>query len=166
MESNLWKSLPSSAKVFIDSNVFVYHLSSDPVYGISGKELLKRIENNDLYGYTSTTVVTEVTFAYIRLWLIKERGIEPKKVLQYLKKAPQILSEIDLEIIQKLFTIVTIFGVTRRDIKGAFKYISQFHLLPNDAVNLAVMERRGLTHIVTQDKDYEKVGVITCWKLK
>jgi predicted nucleic acid-binding protein len=165
MGNRLWKLLPSSAKIFIDSNIFVYHLSSDPVYGISCKNLLKKVEDGDLHGYTSTIVVTEVVFAYIRLWLIKQEGIEPKGILQFLKRTPQILSKIELEIVQELFTIVDILRVGKGDVKEAFKYISQFHLLPNDATNLSVMERAGLTHIVTQDEDYEKVGTVIRWKV-
>ncbi len=44
---------------FVDSNVFVYHLSSDPAYGERAASILKRVENGEEC-VTSTLVISQV----------------------------------------------------------------------------------------------------------
>ena len=49
---------------FVDSNVFVYHLAADPVYGQTARNLLEKIERGEKSA-TSTLVVTQVC-SYLR----------------------------------------------------------------------------------------------------
>src|SRR5271165_2933344 len=46
--------------VFLDANTFIYHSAPDPVLGPPCKQLLQRIENQELLGYTSLHLLPEV----------------------------------------------------------------------------------------------------------
>jgi len=44
---------------FVDSNVFIYHLAADPIYGTKAKSLLEKIEGGER-AVTSTLVIIQV----------------------------------------------------------------------------------------------------------
>ncbi len=46
---------------FVDANIFIYHLASDPKYGKVAKGILTRIQNGEEAALTSTIVVSQVS---------------------------------------------------------------------------------------------------------
>jgi predicted nucleic acid-binding protein len=52
--------LVAGDSVFLDANTLVYHFTSDPIYGLACGQLLQRIENQEILGFTSTRVLTEL----------------------------------------------------------------------------------------------------------
>ena len=52
--------LSKGDSVFVDANTFVYHFQPHATYGPPCTGLLKRIELQELIGYTSTDVLSEV----------------------------------------------------------------------------------------------------------
>lgn len=46
--------------VFLDANTLVYHFTSDRLFGAACSPLLQRIENQEIQGFTSTHVLTEM----------------------------------------------------------------------------------------------------------
>jgi predicted nucleic acid-binding protein len=47
--------------VFIDANVLTYHFQPHPTWGPPCADLLRRIENQELAGFTSTHALSEVS---------------------------------------------------------------------------------------------------------
>ncbi len=47
--------------VFLDANTLVYHFSSHVAFGAACTQLVRRIENGELAGFTSTHVLSEVS---------------------------------------------------------------------------------------------------------
>jgi predicted nucleic acid-binding protein len=45
--------------VFVDANILVYHFASHPNYGSACRAFVQRVENQELVGYTSTSVLGE-----------------------------------------------------------------------------------------------------------
>ena len=48
-----FNDIPSGTAVFIDANCLVYAVTADPRYGPACKDLLERIDNQDIQGFTS-----------------------------------------------------------------------------------------------------------------
>jgi hypothetical protein len=46
--------------VFVDANVLVYHFGPHPAFGPACAQLIRRIENQELPGFTSTHALGEV----------------------------------------------------------------------------------------------------------
>lgn len=61
-------TLPSGTAIFLDANTWVYHFTAQTRFGMSCTALVKRIEQQDISGFTSTHVLTEVAH---RLMLIE-----------------------------------------------------------------------------------------------
>jgi predicted nucleic acid-binding protein len=53
--------------VFVDANTFLYHLAPDPVLGPPCSQLLQRIENQELTGFTSLHLLGEVAHKMMTL---------------------------------------------------------------------------------------------------
>jgi predicted nucleic acid-binding protein len=159
-------SLEKSEKVFVDSNILIYHLTQDELYGELSRNFLKRIEEGELSGYTSPVVVSEVLFMFIKAWIMGHKGIAPGKIIHYLKRNPQVLGEIDFSKPIELVSTLEVLPTTEETISHSYAYISKYHLLPNDAINLSLIRKNGIRNLVTQDSDFNDVDIVGVWKLK
>src|SRR5207249_6397252 len=52
--------LAAGDSVFLDANTFIYHYGPDPALGPACSQLLQRIENQELTGFTSVHLLAEV----------------------------------------------------------------------------------------------------------
>ncbi|MBS7656269.1 type II toxin-antitoxin system VapC family toxin [Candidatus Bathyarchaeota archaeon] len=127
---------------FIDSNVFIYHLAADPIYGVKAKNILKRIEEGE-QAATSTLVITQVC-SYLK-WK-KEADVIP----------------VFLSLLKKLTSLNKIETLTL-DFEEA-KTIQLKLNLPwdiwDDLVIAAQMKRLGITEIYSNDEDFDKISWI------
>ena len=53
--------LAAGDALFVDANTLTYHFQPHPRWGPSCTDLLRRIENQELIGFTSTHVLSEVS---------------------------------------------------------------------------------------------------------
>jgi predicted nucleic acid-binding protein len=59
---------------------------------------------------------------------------------------------------------ITLLPVDLAILRQAAELAQQYGLLTNDAIIVALMQRHGLTHITTNDDDFDRVPGITVWK--
>ena len=71
---------------FVDANVFIYHLASDPKFGKVSKQILFRIQNGDESALTSTIVISQVC-SYLK-WKRKAEAIP--LFLEFLRSLPTL----------------------------------------------------------------------------
>ena len=86
--------LVTGDEVFLDANTFVYHFAPDPAFQAPCADLLQRIANQDLVGYTSTAILSETAH---RLMTIEARASlrwSQGKVVQRLKQNPAIVQSL------------------------------------------------------------------------
>jgi len=53
--------LENGSAILVDSNIFVYHFSSSSKYNSACTDFLERVEEGDIVGITSTSIVMETT---------------------------------------------------------------------------------------------------------
>ncbi|MCW4048878.1 MAG: type II toxin-antitoxin system VapC family toxin [Candidatus Bathyarchaeota archaeon] len=115
---------------FIDTNIFIYASTGHPNLGPTAREILQRIEDGEKAA-TSTLVLCEVA------WILESRG-------------RQSSIKPTLDIIHS-FENIEIIEFTSDDLLVAATTLLKHNLGFNDAVNLAIMEREGITSIYTND---------------
>lgn len=162
---SLEEVLPGTA-IFVDTNILIYHLLDDELYGASCRNFLNRIEEKELYAFTSPIVIAETLFIYLRFWIIKHKKISPKKVLEYIKKNRELINEVNFLKPQTLFTIFEILPITTDIINISYQMIKLYNLLPNDAINLALIKHHHLSAIATYDEDFDDIEGIKVLKPK
>src|ERR1700687_1682057 len=56
----IFADLTAGDSVFLHANTFIYHFGPDPTLGLPCSQLLQRIENQELTGFTSVHLLAEV----------------------------------------------------------------------------------------------------------
>ena len=158
------RDLPSKSRVFIDSNIFIYHFLdiSEPC-----TDFLERVELREIEAYTSTVVIAEVLHRLMVAELIKKYGVKSSKALKYLKERPEVLSELEkCEIAVKEIQAfrIKILSVPIDAVFQSENLRKEYYLLTNDSLNVYVMKINGLTDIATNDADFERVEWLKVWK--
>jgi predicted nucleic acid-binding protein len=115
---------------FIDTNVFIYAATAHPKFGETSGTILKRVEDGERAA-TSTIVLCEVA------WVMEAMG-KQGKIRDLLGN---ILS----------FKNIEVLGFTEEDLLRGSSYMISKRLDFNDAVNLAIILREGITEIYSND---------------
>jgi predicted nucleic acid-binding protein len=164
MESKPLDDAPEGISIFVDTNVLIYHLPEDEIYGVSCRNFLRRVEEKSVTGFTSPTVISETLFLYLRFWVIANKKIAPKKVLDYIKRHRGVTKEVDFPKPQTLFTIFKILSINNAVLRTSYDMTERYNLLPNDAINTALIRRYGLPAIATRDDDFDDIDGIVVFK--
>lgn len=123
---------------FVDSNVFVYHIDRNPVFGEASHKILKRVEEGE-EAVTSTLVLEEV-FIHV------EQEYSPQNIPSALHS---ILSYLSLRIVPYVV----------EDMLRAIEILedTEFTVDWDDAVIAAVMERLEIGEIYSNDHHFDKI---------
>ena len=160
----IFEDLVAGVSVFLDANTFVYHFQPHLAFGPACTALLKRIENRELSGFTSTHVLSEVVHRLMTFEACARFSWSMAKIARRLKQHPAELQALT-DYRQALATIhqigVQVLSVPPPLIDAAASLSQQFGLLANDALIVSVMQHYGLTAIASVDTDFDRVPGLT-----
>jgi predicted nucleic acid-binding protein len=162
------RDIPKNMVVYIDSNIFIYDATGHSNYGEKCKEFLRRLERMELKGITSTLTINEVLHRLTIIELAEKEDVEPRAVLRLIKETPSVLTKASnsFMFIEKLCELPNLdFVVYTREIAFLGVILAKkYFLMSNDATHVATMKTHGITDIVTNDPDFERVEGIKVWK--
>ena len=158
------RALPTDSRVFIDANIFLYTILGHPRFKSPCKEFLIKLENGVYEGTTSTLILNEVVHKLMLAEVIKINGLSSER---------EALKLIRNEIISKLHTTwsnyayirrypIAITEVDERAMDLSVQISERYRLLISDAVRIAIMKKRGIVDLASNDSDLERVAGI--WK--
>jgi len=162
------ENLPEATTVFVDANIFLHH-----AFGTNNNsiEFLKRVEKGSVKAYTSVLVLEEVFFKLlmqqasnylekvnvekVKAFLKEERNRDKifGPIFQYLKYI-KILKSLGLKVIE----------VRDEDIEMALNLARKWGIIAADAFHLAVMQRKLIVHLISDDSDFERAEDINLWR--
>lgn len=155
--------IPGDA-VFVDANIFVYHFAPDPVLQIPCGQLLQRIENQEIQGFTSTHVVAEAAHRLMTIEARTRLGWSAGKVVQRLKQNPstfQGLTGFRTAIERVSQSRIVVMPASAALLAAAVAICQHPGLLITDALSVALMQTHGLTKIASDDGDFDRIPGIT-----
>jgi len=150
--------------VFIDANTFVYNFGAHPQYGTACKLLLERIARQDLQGFTSAHVLSDLAHRAMTLEAIDQFGWAAKGIAQRLRNHPadvQKLTRFRQAVDEVSRVGIQVFPIDRPVISAATAISQQHGLLIGDALIVALMRLHGLTNVASEDDDFDRVPGIT-----
>jgi predicted nucleic acid-binding protein len=159
-----FQDLVAGDVVFLDSNTFVYHFAPDPRWSAACGQLLQRIHNQEITGYTSATILSEVAHRLMTIEARIRHGWTAGKVLQRLKQNPGIVQSLTgfrTSVASIVQSRVLILPVDSTLVVAATGISQQTGLLSNDASMIALMRSHGLTKLASNDGDLDSVPGIT-----
>lgn len=156
--------LAANDPIFLDANTLVYHFASHQVFGPAANQLITRIENQMLQGYTSTHVLTEAAHRLMMIEAATLPGWKQTKVKLRLLQQPsalQNLTQFRSAVETILQSRIQTLTIVPSQIVSAAILSQQTGLLSNDALIVAVMQANGLTNLASHDADFDRVPGIT-----
>jgi predicted nucleic acid-binding protein len=156
--------VPSGAALFLDANTFVYAHSLHPQFGPPSRDLLERIERQELSGFTSAHVLGETAHRLMTLEACTTFGWPFAGIAPRLRRHPAEVRTLTLfrqAIDDILASAVQVLALDGPLISAAGDVSRQTGLLTNDALVVAVMQQHGLTHLASHDADFDRLPGLT-----
>ncbi len=160
----IFTDLPAGASVFLDANTLLYHFTADPKHGAACTELVERIERQELSGFTSTHVVSEVAHRLMTIEASLRFSRPFAGIAPWLKKHPtevQQLTRFRLAIQEVPRYRIQVLVIPADLLDAAAAITQQTGLLHNDALIVALMRLHGLTNLASADNDFDSVPGLT-----
>jgi predicted nucleic acid-binding protein len=159
--------MPDGTACFIDANIFYYHFVETPPLSQASTSFLERVAAGTIAGYSSVHVLAEAVhkimlaeaaavFGLNRAGLVNWLQHHRDRItqLQQFQQAPDELLDMNLSIPIADPTIL----------QEAARLSKERGLLTNDATALALIRRQGLSHLATNDDDFDGTPGLTVWK--
>lgn len=156
--------IAAGTHVFVDANILVYHFSPHPTFGPACQRLLADIENHTVVGYTSSHLVGETAHVLMIVEALSLPGWAAANAPKRLKKQPTAVQQLIRyqKAVEEIYqSQVQVLGIQPALMLQAVKLSSQFGLLTNDAITLALMQQQSLSHLASHDSDFDRVPGIT-----
>lgn len=161
------RDFEGSGPVFIDSTIFLHHaFDTNPI----SVEFLNRIELSNIKAYTSALVLEEVSYKIMMQsasnYLERVTVQHVKKFLKNPKNRGKVLSPLIeyMDYVDKLQEAgMSVIDLKGNDMKQAAHHAKDNGLITADAAHLAVMSRKSIRHIATEDADFMVVPDIIVW---
>ena len=156
-----FSEIPPRTKLYIDANIFVY--ASNGASGASREciELLERCGRRDLDAFTGTHVLLEVAHRLMMIEAVDKGLVTPGNVPRKLRRRPELASQLNdhSEAIRTILnTGIAILQVDPDILELSANLRSQTGFLVNDSISLAMMQRRRITAIATNDRDFQRLN--------
>jgi predicted nucleic acid-binding protein len=152
--------IPAGTAVFLDANTLIYHFASDATYGAACTQLLKRVEQGQLHGYTSAHALADVAHRLMTLEAIDQFGWLPKGIAARLQKRHGEIPKLTVyrtAIGHFSLLKVQVLPIALQLAEAAAVLSEQHELLTGDALVVAVMQANGLGNLASKDKDFDRV---------
>ncbi|MEM1569767.1 MAG: type II toxin-antitoxin system VapC family toxin [Thermoproteota archaeon] len=122
-------------KIFLDSCFLIYLNVMTDEARRPLEELFKKLLGEELF--INMLVVDEV------LYISKKYGVPYDVTFNFLRDI--------------ILPCTEVIPIEEEDLKPTEKYLIKYNLKPSDAVHLATMEKTGISNIVTEDEDFDRV---------
>jgi predicted nucleic acid-binding protein len=152
--------IPAGAAVFLDANSLVYHFTNDPRYGVASTRLVRQIGQGALSGFTSTDVLADVAHRLMTLEAIAVNAWPYAGIAARLRKHHDSIPKLTIfrQAIASLPQLnIQAIPITQPLLEAATLTSQQFELLTGDALVVSVMQAHGLTHLASNDADFDRV---------
>jgi predicted nucleic acid-binding protein len=119
------RDVSDGLRIFVDTNILIYHLLEDELYGTSCRDFFKRIEEGSVLAFTSPIVASETLFIYLRAWTIQNKKIAPKRVLRYLKRHHEVLEEVDFHKPAALLSLLRVLPINNAVLQTSYDLMTR-----------------------------------------
>ncbi|MGB7157786.1 MAG: PIN domain-containing protein [Tepidisphaeraceae bacterium] len=159
--------LPDGAACFVDSNILYYALV--PTAGVSEQclKLLKRAVAGRVSLMVSVPVLSDVMHKVMTSEVAQLAGRDRAGIVGYLGRHPEVITQLVEypQAMEQLSAVpMSILPVDEQSLRDAMRVAVHHGLLTNDAMIVALMQLHQLSHLVTNDDDFDRVPGLTVWK--
>ncbi len=160
-------NIPDGTHCFVDANVIAYFIVGLTPFAPQCETLFKRVETGVISASTSAAMISEATHKVMLADAIEQHGLSHQGLAHRLQRKRDLITTLSKH--QRVPAFIGALGmhvepVTLVLISRAAALSVQYRLLTNDAITVASMEKLGLTHLATNDDNFDTVPGFTIWK--
>ncbi len=156
--------LATGDALFVDANTLIHLFEPHPQWGTLCQQLILRIDNQDLVGFASTHVVSEVCHRLMTVEAHRTLNWPIPGIGNRLRTNPHEVRKLSLfrqAVEQIARSQLQILTITSAILVAAVALCQQEGLLTNDAIIVALMQAHGLNKIASSDTDFDRVPGLT-----
>jgi predicted nucleic acid-binding protein len=159
--------VPTGAAVFIDANLLHYALIPVPPFTDIVLPFIDRLRAGEFVGYAGFQTLADAQHKTMTSLAAIQYNLTRASIVGWLKNHPdQIQAMLGLPQAAAMLCALPL-SILSSDtgLLSEAAVICQTHgLLTNDALIVALMQRHDITHLATNDDDFDRVPGITVWK--
>jgi predicted nucleic acid-binding protein len=160
-------NIPDGTHCFVDANVIAYFIVGLAPFAPQCETFFKRVEASVISASTSAAMVSEATHKVMLAEAIEQHGLSHQGLAHRLQRKRDLITTLSKH--QKVSAFLRALGihvepVTLDLIERAAALSIQHRLLTNDSITVASMEKLGLTHLATNDDNFDTLPGFTIWK--
>ena len=158
----------SDTRAIVDTNIFIYWVTDHPRFGGTCEKFMQRVEKGEISGVVPGIILNELLHRLMIAETITNGHADTVQVaVRQLKQHPEIIR--DLSIAWTIFDTLPKMGFEiledERGISGLTFYFSkELSLMAKDAAIVSYAHKHNISHIVTNDRDFQRVPWLTCWQ--
>ncbi len=152
--------IPAGESVFVDANVFVYDFTPVPLYGPPSNALLRRFENRELRGFTSSLVLHDAAHRAMTLEACQSLGWPYAGIGRRLRDNPAEIRKLTRfrQMLHEILAVgVEVLYVTSDHVLLAADLSRKHGLLSGDALIVAAMQSNAIVNLASGDNDFDRV---------
>ncbi len=159
--------VPNGERCFLDANILYYCFVDTSPYSEICREFLRRVQDGKVTAHTNVRALHDCVHKTMLAEVSMQVGRPREKLVGWLKQHPEALAELPktLEVSDRLLRLqLTMIPNDLSLLPSAVAICQNHQLLLGDANIVAQMQQNGITHLVTNDDDFDRVPGITIWK--
>lgn len=159
--------IPDGTHCFVDANIICYYIVETEPFSDPCAQFIKRIEQQTIIASTSAVVIAEATHKVMLAEAVQQHGLDHRGLAHRLQRHRDLivgLSEHKKVALLAHALNMHVEPVTIDILERAADVSGQHRLLTNDSLTIAVMEKLGLSNLVTNDDNFDSIPGLTIWK--
>jgi hypothetical protein len=158
--------------IFVDANVFDYHHSNHPRFGSDCTDFLKKIETGTVHAVTSNVVQQEAMYFLQMLKGELLLGTPDRSRIHAKIAADAMVAQECWKAAEKFLNLLDalrsatlmFFEVDSSHARQIVELGKRYQLILRDAAHVCVCQVMNLSHIASNDADFDRVDFLTRWK--
>lgn len=158
--------LPQGVACFVDANILIYHFVDLGEISAVCSAFLARVVRSQVDAVSSTACLADAVHRVMGVEAQERFGLASGAVA-WLQRHPERIRELSAfrDAARQIEALaLRLLPADSRVIREAAELSAEHGLLTNDAVIVASMRRYGVTHLVTNDDDFDRLPGLTVWK--
>ena len=154
----------AGVSLFLDANTLIYHFTPEPDLGPLCRTLIDRIARQEIAGFTSAHVLSNIAHRLMTLEAMSLLGWPAAGIASRLKRhhaEVRNLHRYRLAIDEVAAMGIHVMAITQSMVVRAAALSQQHELLSGDALVVAAMQSARIVHVASHDSDFDRVpGII------
>jgi predicted nucleic acid-binding protein len=159
--------LPDGADCFIDANILAYHFTDGEGLGEACSGFIRRVGLEEIRAFVSVPVLADSLHRVMLAEVRDRHRLDRVGLVGWIHRHRDCLGELTetIQACEQLERLpLHVLPVDVALLTEAMRGSVDHHLLTGDAVIVALMRRHGITNLVTNDDDFDRVPGLTVWK--